>query len=118
MQTVLTVSMRSWWSASMISKKVTWLKFPARISTVYTVYSTLIPNNELVFKFLIKVYIFASIKFLTEYLTRKYAQLCCINSATFFQFFHYFLLIWSFQGKSHFRSYLQSCKEIVDARFT
>ena len=51
MQTVLTVSMISWWSSGMIPEKVTWIQFPARISTAY---SKLLPINGLVFEFLIK----------------------------------------------------------------
>ena len=34
MQTVLVVSVRSWWSTGMIPKKVTWVQFPGSISTV------------------------------------------------------------------------------------
>ena len=50
MQSVLTVPMqRSWWSSGMISEKVTWDQFPARISTAY---SKILQFNDLVFFFL------------------------------------------------------------------
>ena len=48
----------------MIPEKVTWVQFPAWISTVY---SKLLPINDLVFQFLI--YIFALINFYVEYQT-------------------------------------------------
>ena len=79
---------RSQWSSVMIPEKVTWVQFPDRISTVY---SKLLPINNLVFKFLIKhSYIFAFISFLTKYQIRKNVQICCISSATFLQFFSLF----------------------------
>ena len=50
-QTVLTVSMRSWWSAGMIPEKGDLVQFPARISFVY---STFLPINDLIFQYLVK----------------------------------------------------------------
>ena len=85
-----------------LSKEVTWVRFPTRISAFYSIFSI----------FSINIYICA-INFLPEYQIRKYVQLCCINSAIFsffFFFFSFFKLIWPFQEKSHFRLCLQSCK--------
>ena len=79
---------RSWWSNGMIPEKLTWVQFPARINTVC---SKLLPiNNFSIFNK--QSYILALIHFLTEYQIRKYVQLCCISFATFFQFFHSFML--------------------------
>ena len=70
----------------MIPEKVTWVRFPARINTVY---SKLPPINDLFLKILNQTQIFA-IDFLVEYQIRKFFQLCCIriqfvktNSSTF-----------------------------------
>ena len=60
MQTVVVVSVRSWGSTGMIPEKVTRVQFPARISTVY---SKLLPINELIFQFLIKYLRICSYKF-------------------------------------------------------
>ena len=60
MQTVLTVSMQILVSSGMIPGKVTWVQFSARISTVY---SKLLPINDLVFRFLIKHLHICSYKF-------------------------------------------------------
>ena len=40
---------KSWWSSGMIPEKVTWVRFPARINTVY---SKLPPINDLFLKIL------------------------------------------------------------------
>ena len=77
------------------------------------VYSKLLPITDLVFQFLIKHLHIFLINFLTEYQTRKYVQLCSISSATFLQFFHSFMMIMSFQEKSHFRLYLKKCKQWI-----
>ena len=79
-----------------------------------TVFSKLLPINDLIFQFLIKHLHICSYNFLTEYQIRKYAQLCCISSATFLQYFQSFMLIWSFEEKSHFRLYLQSSKQWME----
>ena len=75
METVLSVSMRSWWPTGMIPEKLTCVQFPARISTVF---SKLLPSNDLIFQFLIKHQTFAPIDFLAEYQNRQYDQLCSI----------------------------------------
>ena len=51
---------RSWWSSGMIPEKMSWVWFPARISTVY---SKLPSVNALVFKFLVKHLHICSYKF-------------------------------------------------------
>ena len=51
---------RSLWSSGMIPEKMTWVWFPARISTVY---SKPLPINDLVFQFLIKYWHIGSYKF-------------------------------------------------------
>ena len=70
----------------MIPEKVTWVRFPARINTVY---SKLSPINDLFLKILNQTLIF-TIDFLAEYWIRKFFQLCCMriqfvksNSSTF-----------------------------------
>ena len=55
----------------MIPEKVTWVRFPARINTVY---SKLSPVNDLFLKIVNKTQIFA-IDFLAEYWIRKLFQL-------------------------------------------
>ena len=74
----------------MIPEKVTWVRFPARINTVY---SKLPPINDLFLKILNQTQIFA-MDFLVECQIRKFYQLCCIriqfiktNSSTFPQTF-------------------------------
>ena len=52
----------------MIPEKVTWVRFPARINTVY---SKLPPINDLFLNILNQTYIF-TIKFLPEYQIRKF----------------------------------------------
>ena len=66
----------------MITEKVTWVRFSARISAVC---STPFLINDLVFQSDINIF---AIIFLRQYRTRKYIQLCCINSANFFPFFY------------------------------
>ena len=52
MQTVLIVSIqRVWWFSGMIPEKVTWVRFPVRISPVF---SKLAQSNDLIFQFLIE----------------------------------------------------------------
>ena len=73
-------------TTSMIPEKVTWVRFPARINTVY---NKLPPINNLFLKILNQTQIFA-IDFLAEYQIKKFFQLCYIriqlvktNSSTF-----------------------------------
>ena len=60
MQTVSVASMRSCWSTVIIPEKVIWGQFPARVNTIY---SKILPINDLVSQFLIKHLHICSCKF-------------------------------------------------------
>ena len=83
---------RSWYSSGMIPEKVTWVQFPSRISTVY---NKLLRINNLVFQFLIEHPHICFYKF--SYRTSD-QEIC----SGMLQFFHSFVLIWSFQEKMPF----------------
>ena len=89
---------KSWWSSGIISKKVTWVRFPPRINTVY---SQLPPINDLFLKSLNQTYI--SKIFSCRMSDQKIFQLCCIkpNSSTFLPTL-YILLWWFGYSRNNF----------------
>ena len=99
----------------MIPKKVTWVQFPARISTVY---SKPLPINDLVFQFLIKHWHICYYKFLyrisdqeisnQELCTAMLHKLC--NFSPIFSFLYADLAI---PEKCHLKLYLQSFKQWI-----
>ena len=108
MQTVLAVSMRFWWSVGMVPVKVTWVQFPARISTAY---SKLLPINDLI---LIKHLHICSYKFSYRMSDQEiWSAMLYISSATFLGFFPPFMQIWPFQEKSYFKLYLKIFKQWI-----
>ena len=108
MQTVLAVSMRSWWSTGRIPVKVTWVHFPARISNGH---SKLLRINDLSFQFLTKDLHICSYKF--SYRISDQGSTILYKFATFLQFSPSFMVIWPLQENSHFRLYLQSSKQWI-----
>ena len=105
--TVLAVFRRSCWSTGMIASKVIWGQFPARISTLY---SKLLPVNDLIFQFSIKHLHICSYKFSYRISHQKIwsAILCNFCNFCFLQYVQSFMLIWLFQEKSYFS--LNVCK--------
>ena len=108
---------KSWWSSGMIPENVTWVRFLARINTVY---SKLSPIKDLFLKILNQTYIFA-IDFLPEYQIRNFFSAMLhqniVHWNKFFNFssnfLHSFMLIWPFQKQFLFSLYLQYCKLVT-----
>ena len=73
---------RFWWSSGMIPEKVTWVRFPVRISTVF---SKLAQSNDLIFQFLIEYWHICFDKFSYRISDQEisYQELC---SAILFKF--------------------------------
>ena len=111
METLLAVSMRSWWSTGMIPKKVTCVHFPTRISTVF---SKILPINDLIFQLLIKHLHICAYRFSCRISDQEiWSAMLYISSATFLIFFQSFIRILPFQEKSNFRLYLKKSKQWI-----
>ena len=97
----------------MIPEKVTWVRLPARINTVYRklppykyLFLKILKHRYLAWIFLQNIrseYFFSY----AEYsLSKQILQLLP-------QLFVFFLLIWPFQEQFHIRLYLQNCKLLI-----
>ena len=98
----------------MIPEKVTWVRSPTRINTIY---SKLPPVNDLLSTFLIKHSYLPQI--FLQNIIRKFFLLCCIRIqfVKFFNFspnfLHSFTRILPFQEELYFRLYFKSCKLVI-----
>ena len=100
----------------MIPEKVTWVRLPARINTVYRklppykyLFLKILKHRYLAWIFLqnIRSEYFFSYAAASEYsLSKQILQLSP-------NFLYYFLLIWPFQEQFHIRLYLQKCKLVI-----
>ena len=112
-ETLLTVSTEI--LNGMIPEKVTWVRFPARINTVY---GKLPPINDLFLKILIDICHIFLCRILDQniFSTMQLHQ-NLVRQNKFFNFspnfLYYFLLIWPFQEQFHIRLYLQKCKLVI-----
>ena len=100
---------RSWWSSGMIPEKMSWVWFPARISTVY---SKLPSVNALVFKFLVKYLHICSYKFSYRISDQEIcsAMLCWFCNSNFF-----ILLCWF--GHSNKNPILGHISKVVNSGY-